>query len=201
MRTLLLCLLVIGSTSALAQSREPIQILPLRPTETAPATLPPPPARATPTIPRGDATWIVPPGTPAIDPILRPSVLQGPRGLQPDGRFIVTREMCRDQVGHTAGPDVAHRPGVDVLGRPVAPADLPGNRYDGIADRVVTGILADPTTRTPRAGLPLRGEAVVGRVEVDTRTGVATINGQPTGAGTPYGIDAATLAQLCAQVR
>ncbi len=110
--------------------------------------------------------------------------------------------MCRDQVGHTAAPDVAYRGGVDALGRPVRGADLPGgSSYDGIADRITTGILVDPTRRAPILGVPSRGEAVVGRVEVDTRTGTAILNGRPITGGTEYGIDAATLAQLCGQMR
>ncbi|TAD87940.1 MAG: hypothetical protein EAZ99_15750 [Alphaproteobacteria bacterium] len=192
-------LLAMGSAAAVAQSREPIQIMPLRPSEQSPREMPPPPVRAAPPV-RSEHTWIVPPGTPTVDPILRPGVLQGPRGLQPDGRFVITREMCRDQVAATPAPDVAYRAGVDSLGRPVAPADLPSNRAAaGFADRVVTDILIDPVTRAGR--FPTRGEGSVGRVEVDTRTGEVILNGRPSTGMTEYGIDEATLARLCRDIR
>ena len=40
--------------------------------------------------------------------------------------IVVTKKDCRRIVSHRPGGDVAYQPGVDVRGRPVAPADLGG---------------------------------------------------------------------------
>src|SRR3546814_8990549 len=45
-------------------------------------------------------------------------------------RVVITAQDCSRLVEHSAAPDVAYRPGVDVRGRSVAPADLPGSRID-----------------------------------------------------------------------
>jgi hypothetical protein len=36
--------------------------------------------------------------------------------------------LCQALVKHTPAPDVNYQPGVDVHGKPVAPADLPGSQ-------------------------------------------------------------------------
>ena len=38
----------------------------------------------------------------------------------------IAPEDCRRLVQHRPGADVAFKPGVDIRGKPVAPADLPG---------------------------------------------------------------------------
>ena len=40
--------------------------------------------------------------------------------------LVITRRACDWLVEHQAVPDVTYQPGVDVYGRPVAPADLDG---------------------------------------------------------------------------
>jgi len=40
--------------------------------------------------------------------------------------LVITRRACDWLVEHQAAPDVTYQPGVDVHGRPVAPADLDG---------------------------------------------------------------------------
>ena len=40
--------------------------------------------------------------------------------------IVITAADCRALVAHQPAPDVAYQPGVDIRGRPVAPADLPG---------------------------------------------------------------------------
>lgn len=37
---------------------------------------------------------------------------------------VVDVQLCREMLSHTPRDDVAYKPGVDVKGRPVAPADL-----------------------------------------------------------------------------
>lgn len=41
--------------------------------------------------------------------------------------LVVGRRDCQRLLRHEPRPDVEYRPGVDVRGRPVAPADLPGS--------------------------------------------------------------------------
>src|SRR3546814_16287943 len=45
-------------------------------------------------------------------------------------RVVITAQDCSRLVEHRAAPAVAYRPGVDVRGRSVAPAALPGSRLD-----------------------------------------------------------------------
>jgi hypothetical protein len=115
--------------------------------------------------------------------------------VQPDGRIVITREMCAQQsIQHRPAPDVAYRPGTDVYGRPVAPADLPGsgsNQY-GLGDRTSTDLLIRPQGQVPgRAGVI--GETYVGRVTTDS-SGRTFINGQPVD-----GQGQSELQQLCRQ--
>lgn len=54
----------------------------------------------------------------------------GPIPLTPDAardRPVVDLSLCQRLTRHVPAADVEYRPGVDVHGRPVAPADLPGS--------------------------------------------------------------------------
>ena len=125
-------------------------------------------------------------------------VAPGPSGLgslvQPDGRIVITRDMCRQaSVQHRAAPDVAYRSGTDVYGRPVAPADLPGSgagSYGGLGSQSSTDLLIRPPVAA-RSGVA--GETFVGRVTVDAN-GRTLLNGQPIDTGSP-----SELQQLCAR--
>src|SRR5271168_4053724 len=79
--------------------------------------------------------------SPSLPPAAPPAApaAAAPGGLaglvQPDGRIVITRDMCNQaSVQYQPAPDVAYQPGVDVYGRPVAPADLPnsGAGYGGL---------------------------------------------------------------------
>jgi hypothetical protein len=116
--------------------------------------------------------------------------------VQPDGRIVVTREMCAQaSIEHHPAPDVTYRPETDAYGRQVAPADLPGsgvNQY-GLGNRTSTDILITPQTG---GSLPQRGavgETFVGRVTVDAN-GRAWINGHPVDSQ-----GQSELQQLCAR--
>jgi hypothetical protein len=103
--------------------------------------------------------------------------------VQPDGRIVITRDLCSQvSVQHQPAPDVAYRPGTDVYGRPVAPADLPGSgtngAYGDLGSRTSTDLLITPQGRGGLAQRGLTGETFVGRVTVDAAGRVA-INGQP----------------------
>lgn len=56
--------------------------------------------------------------------------LPGPIPLTPDAardRPVIDLSVCQRLTRHVPAADVEYRPGVDVNGRPVAPADLPGS--------------------------------------------------------------------------
>lgn len=99
-------------------------------------------------------------------------------------QVAITPELCQQlSIQHVPAPDVTYRPGSDVYGRPVAPADLPNTNtnYGGIGSTTSTDILMRPQA----GGLNQRGGAIgetyVGRVTVDANGHVA-INGQPVDA-------------------
>ncbi len=88
-------------------------------------------------------------------------------------------------------PGVAYQGGVDVYGRPVASADLPGGG-GGFAGPVGTNILVDPARRTNIPGV--RQETYVGTVTVD-QSGRAMMNGRPLDGPQP-----GSIAALCAEL-
>jgi hypothetical protein len=94
----------------------------------------------------------------------------------------VTRDDCRAVVQHRPAPGVEYQPGVDVHGKYVAPADLPGSQMPGLVpDRIqfdiklnpLVGLPAGQTQKYANTALP------VAHVEVDMKTGEARLNGQP----------------------
>ena len=93
----------------------------------------------------------------------------------------LTETDCRRLVvEHTPGADVAYREGVDVRGRPVAPADLPGSRRLRLRDTYTFDIEVRPLAPRPRDPLRL-GRATslsVGTVVV-TPDGRVFFDGQP----------------------
>jgi len=94
------------------------------------------------------------------------------------GRVAVSRDACRWLVQHTARGDVRYRPGVDVTGRPVAPADLPGQPRIHLPKDILVDIDVDLRTLlglTPAPGVD--PDARLGFVVV--RDNRAYFNGQP----------------------
>ncbi len=117
-------------------------------------------------------------------------------GLQSDaqGRLILTPEYCAQLPDAHMAPGVAYQGGIDIYGRPVAPADLPGsNASSGLP--LGTNILVDPSRRPGGGTIPgVRQETYVGTVTVDPQ-GRALMNGQPLD-GPPPG----SVAALCAEL-
>ncbi|AWK85782.1 hypothetical protein [Azospirillum thermophilum] len=89
--------------------------------------------------------------------------------------------VCRYLPRHRPAPDVEFKPGVDVNGRPVAPADLPGSAGTAAPLRLDIPVTLDFARRiglvVPPTGLPGRTE--VGRLTMDG--GQLFFNGQPLG--------------------
>ena len=91
----------------------------------------------------------------------------------------ITAADCRALVTHQTAPDVAYQPGVDVRGRPVAPADLPGGV---VIEPPRTFIIPIEIDLVERFGLlstvpGFEADALVGTVLYDD--GQLFFNGQP----------------------
>lgn len=91
----------------------------------------------------------------------------------------IDKADCNRLVSHRPAPDVAYRPGVDVNGRSVAPADLDGGIQIAPPETIRIDIDIDLFNRL---GIPANpdlfdAEAKVG--EVVYRDGRAYFNGQP----------------------
>lgn len=92
----------------------------------------------------------------------------------------VSRADCLRLVEHAPAPDTAYRPGVDVRGRPVAPADLGGGTTVLSPEAIEIDIEVD---LGDRFGIPANpdlfdADARIGMVRV-APDGRATFNGQP----------------------
>ncbi|MGB0631529.1 MAG: hypothetical protein ACPGRZ_12630 [Alphaproteobacteria bacterium] len=96
----------------------------------------------------------------------------------------VTRDDCRHIVAHSADASVAYKPGVDVNGRPVAPADLGGGFAVKPPETFSMDINID---LQERFGLPANkgqymGEIKAGKVEI-RKDGRAFYHGQELATG------------------
>ena len=94
-------------------------------------------------------------------------------------RVAITRADCARLVAHVPAPDVAYRPGVDVYGREVAPADLGGAPRIELPETILIDIEIDLQARfgIPADSTQYDPDAEVG--EVAYRDGRFTFNGQP----------------------
>ena len=107
--------------------------------------------------------------------------LAGPSAAE---TIMVTGSGCAISVRHEPGPDVLYRPGVDVAGAAVVPADLAG----GVAVPALEGTVGFDILVNPfeEAGLPARRfgptEMAVGFASVDLKTGETYLNGQSLSA-------------------
>ena len=92
----------------------------------------------------------------------------------------VDRSACDQVVAHVAAADVTYQPGVDAYGRPVAPADLPGQPRLALPETITIDLSLDLAGRfgfDPVAGVPLNADARIGVIEVTGSQ--VTFNGQP----------------------
>ena len=70
-------------------------------------------------------------------------LLPAPAAAEAEHVVKVTAGDCRRVVAHVAAADVEYRPGVDVRGRKVAPADLGGGPPIGLPDEIAFDIKLD----------------------------------------------------------
>ncbi len=93
----------------------------------------------------------------------------------------IAPEDCRRLVRHRPDADVAYKPGVDVRGNPVAPADLPGQARITAPNEITINLTIDVLRQY---GVPAdsllapSGEASIGTVKYDIAAGRLTYNGQ-----------------------
>ena len=91
--------------------------------------------------------------------------------------ITITGADCSALVAHVPAPGVEYAPGVDVRGRPVAPADLGGRPEMKFPDTIEIPVYLD--------GLPANSnlwkldDAKVGTVAIRVEDGRAWFNGQP----------------------
>ncbi|QJE72761.1 hypothetical protein HHL28_06355 [Aerophototrophica crusticola] len=118
------------------------------------------------TRPAAAPSWQVPPQRPPSTTVSRAPTI------------TVDPAACRWVQRHEPAADVEYRPGVDVNGQPVAPADLPGSPAVRLPERLEIGITADLADRfgIPRSAL-YGAEAYVGTVTVEGNR--VLFNGQP----------------------
>ncbi len=97
--------------------------------------------------------------------------------------LTISKAECQKLMRHQPSADVAYRPGVDVRGRRVAPADLDGGTNVAVPQEV--GILItvelERTIGAAASGL-YKPEAYIGNVVY--QNGRAWFNGQPLETGT-----------------
>lgn len=91
----------------------------------------------------------------------------------------IPRADCTRLVDHRSAPDVAYKPGVDVRGRKVAPADLPGSSAAIKAPKQVEIAISFNPLRGGAGSRFDSAELIVGTVQFDLETGAAAFNGQP----------------------
>jgi hypothetical protein len=94
-------------------------------------------------------------------------------------RMRISRADCQKLVQYRPDPGVAYKPGVDVHGNPVAPADLPGSASRvPIPKQVEFDISFNPLKGAMRRRFN-QTELHVGTVRYDLGTGEVTFNGVP----------------------
>tara|TARA_B100000029_G_scaffold278867_1_gene273152 strand:+ start:2565 stop:2948 length:384 start_codon:yes stop_codon:yes gene_type:complete len=113
-----------------------------------------------------------------------------------ESRIVVSEEDCRRLVRHSPSADVEYKPGVDVRGKSVAPADLPGSASIKMPDKFEFDITLQVFERLGRdvpKGLN-ESQLAVARVSVDGR-GNVSFNGECVG-----GAEEAAIADACQEL-
>jgi hypothetical protein len=107
---------------------------------------------------------------------------QGSQAAPTDQQLYVTRQDCKQLVAHHPDPGVEYKPGTDVHGKYVAPADLPGQQNFTLPDKIEFDLKLNPLAYAPSQGNAPAGAfsntgANLGHVEIDLGSGQAKLNG------------------------
>jgi hypothetical protein len=94
--------------------------------------------------------------------------------------IIITKNDCARLVSHQPSPDVTYKPGVDVHGQPVAPADVPGSPQIAMPEEIAVDLTVEIQRRfgIPDDSALFKPDVRVGTVVVKP-DGSATFDGQP----------------------
>lgn len=95
--------------------------------------------------------------------------------------LALSENDCARLARHYPADDVAYRPGRDVRGKPVVPADLNAGNGLILPDAVIIPIEVDLFERygIPANSVNFMGDVFIGEVVVDVASGRGTFNGQP----------------------
>ncbi|WP_321391517.1 hypothetical protein [Emcibacter sp.] len=97
--------------------------------------------------------------------------------------IVVDHNICRQLVVHVPDTDVEYKPGKDVRGNKVAPADIEGSQVEIGSPSILFYLVQDLSELTgskiPQDYPGLSQDMILGYVEI--REGVAYLNGKPLG--------------------
>lgn len=117
-------------------------------------------------------SFVWPAGAQSLPPILE--LAQTHMAVITGNQIIVTKDTCRMLTVHVPDSSVAYKPGVDVHGKPVVPADLNGGNSWQLPQTVSFMVREDLAAQGPR-----EYEADFAEIKVDLGTNRVTLNGQP----------------------
>jgi hypothetical protein len=117
-----------------------------------------------------------------------PAFGQSPAPLNSAGtNVLISKKDCDRVVKHVPDADVAFKPGIDVRGKPVAPADLGGGSALTLPDMIEFNLTVDVlnelgvSSDSPLAPEAPEGDVTLGTITYDLLSGAVTFNGQPLG--------------------
>lgn len=97
----------------------------------------------------------------------------------------VSKKDCRRLVRHRPSNDVNYKPGVDVYGRAIAPADLPGSATFKTPNEITISLTMDVLEKfgvdSDSALGSLSGETSFGEIKYNISSGKMTLDGKPLG--------------------
>lgn len=111
-------------------------------------------------------------------------IMPSPANSAEETEVKITKRDCKRVVAHQARDDVAYKPGVDVRGRKVKPADLDGRKPLKLPNELTIDIGIDLGKRLGIGddGNKFSGDTNLGKVKYDIKSGKMTFNGQPIGS-------------------
>src|SRR5512146_1849841 len=104
---------------------------------------------------------------------------------------VISRQDCRELLRHVPDADVSYKPGVDVDGKAVVPADL-APADPGAPDRIIIDLKRPLGQLQPNAPASVaQSDVYVGQLNIDVASGRVELNGQPLDGGTESDVLAA----------